>query len=272
MSDELFQNKRFFVACPLGNAESSERRKSDLVLKHIVYPALEGLIAERPEEVVIRSDKIGDPGRITTQILHELVNADVVIADLTGTNPNVMYEVGIRQAQTKPYVLIAEDGQHLPFDLSDFRTVFYQLDLDSVEEAQRTLRSHLTRALTGGGISTVDQTLFSQHSDPSTTAGSTDNSVNTSGRFLEILEACSQILRETQETKELLNLVGSITVEARDLIKLDQENKQQAQSQEMGMWLFQQMLANPEGIDKVMPAIQTFIELGKEEQKGKNLE
>ena len=48
---------------------------------------------------------------ITTQILKELVSAHVVIADLTETKPNVMYELGIRQVILRPFVLLAEKGR-----------------------------------------------------------------------------------------------------------------------------------------------------------------
>jgi len=71
---------------------------------------------------VRRSDKTFD---ITTQIIKDLYNADVVICDLSGTegNPNVMYELGIRLSLTnKPVILIREkheDNKQL-FDIGGF--------------------------------------------------------------------------------------------------------------------------------------------------------
>src|SRR5690606_41907145 len=76
----------------------------------------------------------------------ELNNSDVLIADLTETNPNVMYEVGIRQAIMEPYILMAAKGQTLPFDLSDFRTIFYMLDLDGVGISKNDLKKQLEKA------------------------------------------------------------------------------------------------------------------------------
>jgi hypothetical protein len=46
-----------------------------------------------------------------------------MIADLTGGNPNVLYEVGIRHAVGKPCVQIIENGHKIPFDVADIRTL-----------------------------------------------------------------------------------------------------------------------------------------------------
>ena len=128
-------SKKVFIACPIGADDSPERARSDDLLRYVIYPVVKELLGVPPEEATVRADKMGEPGRITTQVIRELIDADAVIADLTGTNPNVMYEVGIRQAIVKPFVLMAEKGQRLPFDLNDLRTVFYQLDLKNVESA-----------------------------------------------------------------------------------------------------------------------------------------
>ena len=137
--------KKVFVACPIGDETSQARKRSDQLLKHIISP-----IAQKLGGIEIqRADRIGQPGRISVQILKELRDCDVLIADLSELNPNVLYEFGIRQALVKPYVLMAERGQKLPFDLADLRTIFYQLDLDGVESAQAELAKHLESALNG---------------------------------------------------------------------------------------------------------------------------
>jgi hypothetical protein len=61
----------------------------------------------------------------------------MVIADLTGRNPNVFYELAIRHALRKPYVQIIQRGERIPFDVSAIRTVEVDHhDLDSVELAK----------------------------------------------------------------------------------------------------------------------------------------
>jgi len=252
--------KKIFIVCPIGAEDSEERRRSDRLLKFVIEPVVSTVQVDGEEIVISRSDKLGEPGRITTQILRDLVESDVVIADLTGTNANVMYEVGIRQALLKPYVLMAEAGQKLPFDLSDFRTVFYQLDLEGASTAQVELKSHLEVALTGS-ISNVDELLFKRSSNGNQVED------NSSRSILAVLETCTQILHETQETKELVLSVGNIAIGIHNAeqqkIQLEIDARKEAQSQEMAMRMMQQILQNPEGVDKVIPAMEAFANLAK---------
>jgi len=58
----------------------------------------------------------------------------LVVANLTGLNPNVMYELGYRHCVEKPVIVIALDGTKLPFDVKDGRTFFYK---NSIAGARR---------------------------------------------------------------------------------------------------------------------------------------
>ena len=140
--------RRLFVACPIGEEGSPTRTLSDQVLEHLIEDA----IVRDPELAgieVVRADKIGKPGKITSQIIHEVQRADVLVADLTNLNPNVMYELGIRQATNKPSVLIAKKGTNLPFDLQAYRTVFYDLGLDEIANARKDLGMQIKSAFAG---------------------------------------------------------------------------------------------------------------------------
>lgn len=101
-----------FVIAPIGDEGSEERRRSDGILNYIVRPAAEelGLTA-------VRADEIARPGSITLQVIEHVLEAQAVVADLTEHNPNVFYELGIRHTARKPTVLIAEEGERLPFDV-----------------------------------------------------------------------------------------------------------------------------------------------------------
>lgn len=63
------------------------------------------------------------PGQITTQIVRGIVDSNVVIADLTGANPNVYFELGVAQSFGRPLVLLVKDARHLPFDVKNERTI-----------------------------------------------------------------------------------------------------------------------------------------------------
>jgi hypothetical protein len=71
----------------------------------------------------VRADKISTPGMITAQVIDHLVRAPLVIADLSFGNPNVFYELALRHASRRPVVQIIRAGDHLPFDVGQFRTV-----------------------------------------------------------------------------------------------------------------------------------------------------
>jgi tetratricopeptide (TPR) repeat protein len=72
-----------------------------------------------------RADEIAEPGRITDQIIEAIKRADFVVADLTGNNPNVMYELGYAQALGKPTILLNQAVDKTPFDTKDLRQIVY---------------------------------------------------------------------------------------------------------------------------------------------------
>ena len=64
----------------------------------------------------------------------------MVVADLTGKNPNVFYELAIRHAIRKPYVQIIQRGEEKPFDVAGVRTIeIDHHDLDSVQSAKEEI-------------------------------------------------------------------------------------------------------------------------------------
>lgn len=72
---------------------------------------------------MVRADEIDDEGLITNQIIEHLIEDDLVVADLTGLNPNVFYEVAVRHAARKPIVHLITTGQDIPFDVANMRAV-----------------------------------------------------------------------------------------------------------------------------------------------------
>lgn len=124
-----------FVIAPIGKPDSDIRRRSDQVLKHIIEKAVEPL-GYKP----IRADQISEPGIITSQVIQHVVDSPLVVADLTGRNPNVFYELAIRHAIKKPLVQIINMEEQIPFDVAGTRTISVNIhDLDNVEEAKNEL-------------------------------------------------------------------------------------------------------------------------------------
>lgn len=93
---------------------------------------------------VIRADKISEPGIITTQIIEHIVDAALVIADLTEKNPNVFYELALRHAIRKPLVQMIKKGEVIPFDVAATRIIQFDLhNLDSVAAAKEDILSQI---------------------------------------------------------------------------------------------------------------------------------
>ncbi len=99
----------------------------------------------------VRSDKITDTGEIPDQIFTYLRDAEVVIADLSHANPNVMYELGLRHSQANRITIqLGEYGQ-LPFDVTTIRTTQFKRTSGGLIEARNQLIETMRTALQGGG-------------------------------------------------------------------------------------------------------------------------
>lgn len=86
----------------------------------IIKPAIEeaGLVCVRGDEIYTRQAIVQD-------IWHSMRKARLVVAELSGRNPNVMYEIGLAHAIGKPIILLTRNEDDVPFDLRALRYVYY---------------------------------------------------------------------------------------------------------------------------------------------------
>jgi len=109
-----------------------------------LYETIETLLVEHCHLKCLRADTIFGTGSIKSDIWRCVNEAMFLIADLSGRNANVFYEVGLAHALGKPVVLLAQDINDVPFDLRDLRIVQYEQRGDF-----KTLRSDLFEAIRG---------------------------------------------------------------------------------------------------------------------------
>ena len=96
----------------------------------------------------VRADEAYGPGLILADVVRQIDEAKFIIAEITPANPNVYYEVGYAHARGKPTILIADRKlEKLPFDLSPFRTLFYENSIDGKRRVEEGLTRHIREVL-----------------------------------------------------------------------------------------------------------------------------
>jgi len=113
-----------------------------------VYEFLIKPAAERNAATIYRFDEISTPNRIIEGIYEAIENADLIICDITNSNPNVMYELGFAHASRKPVILLTAASEHTPFDITTTRMLFYNPDPLKVSEQVKDLYTLIRDALT----------------------------------------------------------------------------------------------------------------------------
>jgi hypothetical protein len=141
--------KRCFIIMPFGGTDDIIARQYMGVYQSILKPA-----AESAGYVVSRADTKQMPGNITADVINDLATADMVIADLTGGNANVFFELGIRHVLRKSgTVHVVDRSSKIPFDVQQYRVVEYSTHLADIPgvtadiaEAIRRREDHQARS------------------------------------------------------------------------------------------------------------------------------
>lgn len=115
---------------PISDSEGYPTGHFGRVYEHIVKPACE-LAGFKP----LRADDIMTTNYIALDIIKNIIECDMAICDLSSRNPNVLYELGIRQAFNLPVTLIKDIKTKRVFDIQGFRDIEYDetLRIDTVE-------------------------------------------------------------------------------------------------------------------------------------------
>ncbi len=112
----------------------------DILYDEVIKPVCEGL-----NYSPIRGDEVVSYTLILNDIITSIRNSAIVIADITPDNPNVFYEVGYAHALNKPTILLCEKAirDKLPFDVSGFRTIFYDNSIGGKRKVEEKLKKYL---------------------------------------------------------------------------------------------------------------------------------
>jgi hypothetical protein len=187
-----FEQECFFIA-PIGDEGSDIQKRSNGVRDWVVKPA-----AEAHGLTTLRADDVGEPGQITAQAVQHCLQAKAAVADLTGGNPNVYYELSVRHGAQLPVVLIAARGTKLPFDISQSRVIFFDhTDLADAGAAREKLERQIVASLT----STPDNPIADGMRLTKLRGGNVEEQalasvIDRTGRAVSLLEGLDRLLRE----------------------------------------------------------------------------
>lgn len=131
------EKKKCFIITPIGDENDSIRRHIEGIIDAVIMPVMKN------DYDILVAHRLFEMGSINKQVIELIYKSDLVIANLTGTNPNVMYELAFRHTLGLPVITIAEKGTKLPFDVSTERTIFYTNDLHGVIDIQEELKRYL---------------------------------------------------------------------------------------------------------------------------------
>ena len=93
--------------------------------------------------VPIRTDMISRSSDITDLIVESLTKCHIAIVDVTGNNPNVMFELGYALAKGKPRIIITQSPEVLPFDIRQIQAIEYANTWSGIEQLRDRVQEFL---------------------------------------------------------------------------------------------------------------------------------
>lgn len=177
------------------------------IYKNYIKPTLESL-----GYVVKRADDMFSPTPILEDILKLIREADILIAELTGRNSNVYYELGRAHEIGKHVILICQNADEIPFDLKHLRSIVYEKNKKGYE----SLKNDLIRFINNYQVDTliiskerdfsvtrdIKKELQKKIEDIKSIGRSRINDILSSCEFAEIIRIYEYILDEIDSVED----------------------------------------------------------------------
>jgi hypothetical protein len=97
-------------------------------------------VAERMKLTIARADDFFTAEHVVEEIWSAIALSEIVIADCTGRNPNVFYEIGLAHAIGVPVILITRSSDDVPFDLRQRRYIHYEFTPRGMKAFEEVLK------------------------------------------------------------------------------------------------------------------------------------
>ncbi len=205
------------------------------------YPAVFKPALEEAGFEVARADDLFNPRPIILDIQKSIVDAHLILCDMSGKNPNVFYELGLAHAIGKPVILVSRKEDDIPFDLRHVRIILYDYTIAKWEEKLRNAIAAAAKSVEN------DEEVWPPSILPKTQASSSPRSISETAIFLlkkvdafyedvqkipnheiilslsreSFLKQSDEIAKRFMEFYELLALPKDILKEMTKLIDLD---------------------------------------------------
>lgn len=124
--------KNCFIIMPISDQDGYDNGHFNRVYEHLIKPA-----CIKAGFKPIRADEEVKTNYIVVDIIKKILDSEMVLCDLSAKNPNVLYELGLRQAFNKKVVLVKDKKTNRIFDIQGLRTLDYDesLRIDEVNKS-----------------------------------------------------------------------------------------------------------------------------------------
>ncbi len=124
-----------FVIMPISDQQGYDKDHFQLVYEDIIKPAI-----TLADMVPVRADETKGANLIQLDILRKVIKLPIAVCDISAKNPNVFYELGMRQAFDMPTVILKDTNTDAPFDISGLRYCDYNANMKHREVKAAVLK------------------------------------------------------------------------------------------------------------------------------------
>lgn len=131
-NDKMAEKRVCFVIAPIGEKDSATRHRSERVYEDIIKPA-----ARKRRYLPVHAMDVTRPGLIMPEVIRRVVDAPLVIADLTDGNPYVFYELSLRHAVRRPVIQLVAKDQQILSNVKGIKMISF--DIDDVKSRNKAI-------------------------------------------------------------------------------------------------------------------------------------
>ena len=196
-----------YVIMPYGGNDTEKVKEYNRIFRFMIH---EAVTAFDPAAEVLRQDHTGEGGHIIRNVINNIADSDLVIADLSDKNWNVAYELGLRHVMRKyGTILICNDKTELPYDINQLNIIIYPYDnwLDHVEEITEQITKSIRKAMQKERSDSPVFDIFSALPASLTEMLSNDNDVE-QRRLIQMSEQLDEARKEIERLRGRIESAG----------------------------------------------------------------